>query len=597
MVLKNEPANKTSIVLAVLPFENHSREDGTAFFCQSFRLDLITELSRFRQFSVIAEESIKKTVDVAGSEPFKQLNTDYHITGAVRGYENILIINAQLHNSRTGHVTWGNRFKGNSSDLFELQETLLLEIVSALQQQLDYDVVSGIRSKPKSSLKAYENWLMGMEFIKNGSPESDIKAREYFQEALKIDPAYSLACSGMSLTYFNEWSCQLWERWDVCKSGAYEWARKAINLDEHNHVAAFVLGRTLLYNGEYPSSEHYLRKALRLSPNDVEALAQIATCFIYLGYPKEAEIIYLRIKKLNPLEDNAYNQMGAFIYFELKSFNQCIELGEKVDRASWADFDAFMAAAWFHLGDLQKMRTHWNIFLNKFSKKITGDTESIEKRALEWMMEINPYKERSPIHDFWEYLSGEKGYSEIQKSTQAETKSNRGIFLKEDEFWQIEYEGKSVLMNEIKGFIDISKLLEDPGKEVHCSELMGGILTDKKEILFDDQAKKQYHNRIAELQHDLEEAEMQNNTAAALKLQKEYDALLEHLSSSLGLNRKTRKTGNSLEKARSAVTWRIRNAIQKIGKVHPALGKHLALSIKTGNFCSYKPEREIHWII
>ncbi len=49
----------------------------------------------------------------------------------------------------------------------------------------------------------------------------------------------------MSLTYFNEWSCQLWDKWDMARTGAYEWAQKAIELDDHNYIAALVLRKDI----------------------------------------------------------------------------------------------------------------------------------------------------------------------------------------------------------------------------------------------------------------------------------------------------------------------------------------------------------------
>ncbi|MGC9353648.1 MAG: tetratricopeptide repeat protein [Mariniphaga sp.] len=595
--METKRKNSASVTLAVFPFQNLTEGNRLEIFCRSFWIDLITELSRFRQFTIIAEQSVKKAATgPADSDFFERLNTDYYITGAVTSYQKHLTINAQLFNSHSGHIIWANRFEGNSEDLFALQENLLLEIVSSLQKQLDYDLVSNIKQKPKSSLKAYENWLLGIEELKNGTPESDRKARNYFQQALTIDPNYSLACSGMSLTYFNEWSCQVWERWDVCKSGAYEWAKKAIDLDGQNHVAAFVLGRTLLYNGEYERSEHYLRKALRLSPNDVDSLVQIAQCFTYLNYTSEAKKIYDKIKKLNPLEDNQYNQMGAFIQFELKNFEKCIELGQKVDRASWIDFDAFMAAANFHMGRLVQMKSGWQKYLQKFSKRFNEHGQDLESKALNWMKEINPYKGKSPMHDFWDYISKPIGSKKTQIQPARNLKPANGVFFKENNLWQMEYAGTSVLLPEVKGFIDIAELLANPEKEVHCAELMGNILTGNAEVLIDDKAKKQYQFRIQEIQQELQEAEANNDIAVSLKLQEEYEKLLNHLSSSLGIRNKARSTGDPVEKARSAVTWRIRNAIRKIENSHPELGKHLDVSVKTGTFCCYRPEKPIEWI-
>ena len=65
----------------------------------------------------------------------------------------------------------------------------------------------------------------------------------------------------------------------------------------------------------------------------------------------------------------------------------------------------------------------------------------------------------------------------------------------------------------------------------------------------------------------------------------------------IGLGGGDRKMGDSSERARSAVTWRIRHAIKKLEVVHPALARHLRVSLKTGVFCSYEPEKETHWFV
>ena len=65
----------------------------------------------------------------------------------------------------------------------------------------------------------------------------------------------------------------------MCQHEAFAWAKKAIDLNEQNYVAALVLGRVYLYEGEYGIAEHYLRSALRLNPNDTDNLIQIGVMF------------------------------------------------------------------------------------------------------------------------------------------------------------------------------------------------------------------------------------------------------------------------------------------------------------------------------
>lgn len=73
------------------------------------------------------------------------------------------------------------------------------------------------------------------------------------------------------------------------------------------------------------------------------------------------------------------------------------------------------------------------------------------------------------------------------------------------------------------------------------------------------------------------------------------ETLLGTLSDSLGLNGRSRRLNDAAERARSAVTWRIRHAIDKVSAVHPELGLHLSNSVQTGTFCTYQPERPTRW--
>jgi hypothetical protein len=77
----------------------------------------------------------------------------------------------------------------------------------------------------------------------------------------------------------------------------------------------------------------------------------------------------------------------------------------------------------------------------------------------------------------------------------------------------------------------------------------------------------------------------------------ELDALIEHLTASLGRGGRARRGADSAERARSAVTHRVRATIRQLGKLHPALGRHLEHSITTGAYCSYRPERQVAWTI
>ena len=111
----------------------------------------------------------------------------------------------------------------------------------------------------------------------------------------------------------------------------------------------------------------------------------------------------------------------------------------------------------------------------------------------------------------------------------------------------------------------------------------------------DARARASCQQRIRDLQEDLDAAERDNDFARGERISGELDALIEQLSAALGLGGRGRKLGDPAEKARTAVTWRIRSAIRKIAAAHPELGRHLEAAVRTGAFCAYSPERPVRW--
>ena len=160
------------------------------------------------------------------------------------------------------------------------------------------------------------------------------------------------------------------------------------------------------------------------------------------------------------------------------------------------------------------------------------------------------------------------------------------------------FDDASVVISDAKGLRDLASLLASPGEERHCLELAGRPAeTGGEDAVLDDRARREYRIRLAELQREIDEAERDSDLARSSRAREEMDALVEALSGALGLGGRSRSLGSAAERARSAVTWRIRSAVRKIATVHPSLGRHLENSVRTGTYCSYQPERPIDWDI
>lgn len=166
------------------------------------------------------------------------------------------------------------------------------------------------------------------------------------------------------------------------------------------------------------------------------------------------------------------------------------------------------------------------------------------------------------------------------------------------ELCEIEFDGRAISVRMSKGVTDIVRLVEAAGREVHCTELAGvAVEQSATGDVIDARARREYEERIRELQLDIDEAETRSDFARVYTLQVEFDAIVDHLTASLGRGHRTRQGTDNTERARSAVAHRVRSTIRQLAKVHPSLGRHFGHSINTGVYCSYRPETPVAWVI
>jgi hypothetical protein len=183
-------------------------------------------------------------------------------------------------------------------------------------------------------------------------------------------------------------------------------------------------------------------------------------------------------------------------------------------------------------------------------------------------------------------------------ATSAVDRSRSGILAAEGATWAITFDGQTRRVRDGKGVRDIAVLVLRPGQEVHCLELVGGAdIGAGTGPALDDSARNVYQRRILDLQEDVDEARAANDLARAERAEAELDALVEQLSQAFGLAGRSRPQGSSAERARSTVTSRVRAAIRQIDAAHPALGRHLQHSVRTGTWCVYSPESPVDWRI
>ncbi|MFI7640628.1 ATP-binding protein [Nonomuraea sp. NPDC049400] len=176
-------------------------------------------------------------------------------------------------------------------------------------------------------------------------------------------------------------------------------------------------------------------------------------------------------------------------------------------------------------------------------------------------------------------------------------------FRFDGQVWTLTYAGRTVHLPDSKGLADLRVLLGRPGSEVPAVELLnpagGEVVVAARSMggddVLDEEAKKRYRRRLELLDDEIDRAAELGDDRRAAELDAERKALLDELRTAAGLGGRTRRLGDEAERARKAVTNRIRSTLRQLDQRHPELAAHLRASVSTGATCRYHPSPPVRW--
>jgi hypothetical protein len=180
-----------------------------------------------------------------------------------------------------------------------------------------------------------------------------------------------------------------------------------------------------------------------------------------------------------------------------------------------------------------------------------------------------------------------------------ELDGSENVFRRAGDVWALGFRGHAIQLRDSKGLQDLAVLLARPGVHVAALDLAGSDAAradsnDAGEVL-DAAARDAYRRRLIELEEEASEADAAGDIGRSTRIATERESLVEQLTAAYGLGGRARRVGSSAERARTAVTARVRDAIRRIAAAHPELGQHLLRSVRTGTFCVYEPETPVRW--
>ncbi|BAM87098.1 putative transcriptional regulatory protein, HTH DNA binding domain [Bradyrhizobium oligotrophicum S58] len=303
-----------SPAIAVLPFTNMSGDPEQDYFADGMVEDIITALSRCSGLAVIARNSsfIYKGRAVDIREVGRELGVGYVLEGSVRRAGARLRISGQLIDAVSGAHLWADRFDGDLTDLFALQDRITESVVAAIEPTLELAEGERRRAAPRPHPDAYDLLLRAASLRDAFTPDSLAAALVCLDQALAIDPicAPAMAASAycQALRHFQGWSAAGEDYRADAVALAWQASERAPNDAQVLWMAAFAIWN--MADDIAPARELF-RRSLAINPNSAMALTLSGWIEIMSGHPAEGRAMIERAQRLNPRDPRGWFAAGA----------------------------------------------------------------------------------------------------------------------------------------------------------------------------------------------------------------------------------------------------------------------------------------------
>jgi TolB-like protein/Tfp pilus assembly protein PilF len=276
--------------IAVLPFDNMSGDLEQEYFSDGITEDIITALSRIRQFFVIARNTTFTYKGQAVDVPViaRELGVRYVLEGSVRKAGNRIRITAQLIDGESGNHLWAERYDRELEDIFEVQDDITQTVVGALGPELSRAEQERSRHKPQENMDAWDFYQRGLWHMWRFEENDNSEARGLFRRATDIDPNLSPAFAALAFTHVQDFLLGFTEDRTVAIEGAKQFAEQALKLDEREAFAYAMRGVANLIRRDHPSARNDLKAALNIVPGYAFALMTMGMSHTWCGQPDKA---------------------------------------------------------------------------------------------------------------------------------------------------------------------------------------------------------------------------------------------------------------------------------------------------------------------
>jgi len=348
--------------IAVLPFNNLSPDAEHAFFADGLAEDLITRLSSWRAFPVIARNSSfqYRGGDVDLKRVSRELGVRYVVEGSVRRAGDRIRVNAQLIDAPTGEHVWAETYDRKVSDVFALQDEISAIIAASLVGDLTRAEGERARQRGTNNLEAWSLYQLGLQHFDQYTLTGFAEARAMFQRAAEVDPRFATAQGQLAVAGLSELMLGRSGPREEFVAGLMASARRAVNLDPRDPAAHLGLAGAYLAAGDIKNGLASSKKAVDLNPSMPMAWIWLGWAQLLAGDPEATITATERARKLNPQGAMVWiHDSFASAYWELGRYDEALEAAQRLvaTQPTYLTGYAYIAMNAVALGRLEEART------------------------------------------------------------------------------------------------------------------------------------------------------------------------------------------------------------------------------------------------
>ncbi|MGI9263635.1 MAG: tetratricopeptide repeat protein [Gammaproteobacteria bacterium] len=305
--------------IAVLPFENISRDVQNDPFTIGIHDDLLTQISKIGSLKTISRTSVLPYRDT--TKPLSQIAAELGVAtileGGVQRAGDQVRINVQLIDAKNNNLLWGEQYQRQltAANIFALQSDIVKAICDALEATLSPDEQEQIEKVATENLEALNFYHIGKHRLEARNTDAFDEAIEYFEKAIELDPEFALAYVGLSDSYqLQEDAGGLSRNEMFVKAGAA--IEKALMLDSYLGPAYNSMGGLQWTAGDSAGAEAMFLRSIEINPNHSTTYLWYGTLLVEMGRFEEGAELYKAGLERDPLSPVLFESLGTALAFQ-----------------------------------------------------------------------------------------------------------------------------------------------------------------------------------------------------------------------------------------------------------------------------------------